>query len=319
MHVLVTGGAGFIGSTLLDRLLADGHRVTSVDDLSTGRLENVAHLQGRPEVELLELDLSRDDLTAVFAPQRPDVVVHLAAQVSVRRSVADPQRDVEVNVLGTVRLLEAARQHGTDKVVFATSGGCIYGQPEVEALPVPEDHPTEPHSPYGASKLTGELYLRTYGRLHGLRWTSLALGNVYGPRQDPTGEAGVVSIFAEQMLAGAPCTIFGDGEQTRDFVHVDDVVEGIVRALDGGDGHRINIGSGRRLSVNELFGRLAHITGYERPADRQPARVGELDHISIDPSLAFRLLGWRPKVELDAGLAGTVDWVRRTSAALGSG
>jgi UDP-glucose 4-epimerase len=315
MHVLVTGGAGFIGSTLLDRLLAEGHSVTSVDDFSTGRRENVAHLASHPQVDLHELDLSRDGLTPAFAPRQPDVVVHLAAQISVRQSVTDPQRDAEINVLGTVRLLEQARRNGVAKVVFATSGGCIYGQPRVEDLPVGEEHPTEPHSPYGASKLTGELYLRTFARLHGLRWTSLAFANVYGPRQDPAGEAGVVSIFAEQMLAGADCTIFGDGEQTRDFVHVDDVVDGVVRALERGDGQRFNIGTGRRVSVNTLFERLGSLTGYDRPAVRQPGRPGELDHISIDPSRARRILGWQPAVGLDEGLAGTVDWVRSTAGA----
>ena len=312
MHVLVTGGAGFIGSTLLDRLVADGHTVTSVDDLSTGHVRNVAHLDGRADIRLLELDLSRDDLTDAFTT-RPDAVVHLAAQISVRISVTDPVRDAEVNVLGTVRLLEAARRHGVDRVVFATSGGCIYGQPDVADLPVEEDHPTEPHSPYGASKLTGELYLRTFANLHGLRWTSLAFGNVYGPRQDPAGEAGVVAIFAEQMLADAPCTIFGDGEQSRDFVFVDDVVEGIVRAIERGDGHRINIGTGTRTSVNELFERLASIVGYQAQPRHEPARPGELDHISIDPGLADRLLDWRPSVTLDDGLRRTVEWVRATS------
>jgi UDP-glucose 4-epimerase len=312
MHVLVTGGAGFIGSTLLDRLLAGGHTATSVDDLSTGHLANVAHLEGHADMRLLELDLTRDDLDAAFADRPPAVVVHLAAQISVRRSVADAVRDAEINVLGTVRLLEAAQRHGVGKVVFTTSGGCIYGQPALADLPVTEDHPTEPHSPYGASKLTGELYLRTYARLHGLRWTSLALGNVYGPRQDPAGEAGVVAIFAEQMLAGAPCTIFGDGEQTRDFVHVDDVVDALVRALEDGDGVRINIGTGTRTSVNSLFERMATITGYDQAAVRRPGRTGELDHISVSPERAGRLLGWRPTVGLDEGLAGTIEWVRAT-------
>ena len=312
MHVLVTGGAGFIGSTLLDRLVADGHTVTSLDDLSTGHARNVSHLDGRADVRLIELDLSRDDLTEAFSA-RPDAVVHLAAQISVRVSVTDPVRDAEVNVLGTVRLLEAARRHGVGKVVFATSGGCIYGQPELADLPVREDHPTEPHSPYGASKLTGELYLRTFATLHGLAWTSLAFANVYGPRQDPAGEAGVVAIFTEQMLADAPCTIFGDGEQSRDFVYVDDVVEAVVRAIEHGDGHRINIGTGTRTSVNELFERLANAIAYQGAPRYEAARPGELDHISIDPGLADRILGWRPTVTLDDGLRRTVEWVRATS------
>ena len=311
MHVLVTGGAGFIGSTLLDRLLADGHTVVSVDDLSTGHLRNVAHLEGRDDVRLLELDLSRDDLSEALSPT-PDVVVHLAAQISVRTSVADPQRDAEINVLGTVRLLDAAVKRGVSKVVFATSGGCIYGQPDLDELPVPEEHPTEPHSPYGASKLTGELYLRTFAHLHGLRWTSLAFANVYGPRQDPRGEAGVVAIFAEQMLADAACSIFGDGEQSRDFVHVDDVVRGIIAATEHGDGHRINIGTGDRVTVNELFQQLAGIVGYRREPRYEPRRAGELDHISVHPGRAAELLDWRPRVSFEDGLRETVDWVQRS-------
>jgi UDP-glucose 4-epimerase len=310
MHVLVTGGAGFIGSNLLDRLVSDGHTVTSVDDLSTGRLENISHLSKRPDVELLELDLSRDDLSPAFASKTPDLVVHLAAQISVRSSVTDPVRDAESNVLGTVRLLEAVGRHGSAKVVFATSGGCIYGQPDVAALPVTEDHPTEPHSPYGASKLTGELYLRTFAHLDGLRWTSLAFANVYGPRQDPAGEAGVVAIFAEQMLTDGPCTIFGDGQQTRDFVHVDDVVEAVVRSFDGGDGARINVGTGVRTSVDDLFEQMAEIIGYQRAPVRREARQGELEHISLDTRRAERLLGWRHQVGLGEGLAETIDWVR---------
>jgi UDP-glucose 4-epimerase len=313
VRVLVTGGAGFIGSTLIDRLLADGHSIITIDDLSTGHRRNLAHLDDDQDVQLLELDLSRDDLEVAFTP-RPEVVVHLAAQVSVRFSVSDPQRDAEVNVLGTVRLLDATRRHGVDKIIFSTSGGCIYGQPELAELPVGEDHPAEPHSPYGASKLTGELYLRTFANLYGLRWTSLAFANVYGPRQDPAGEAGVVSIFAEQMLADAPCAIFGDGQQSRDFVYVDDVVEAVVRSIESGDGQRINIGTGTRVSVNELFEALAGIVGYDREPRYAPARQGELDHISVDPSLAAEVLGWRPTVAFEDGLRQTVAWVRATAS-----
>ncbi len=317
MHVLVTGGAGFIGSNLLDRLLVEGHTVTSVDDLSTGRHANVAHLASRPDVELLEMDVSRDDVAPAFATRAPDVVVHLAAQISVRSSVTDPVSDAQSNIVGTVRLLEAVRRHGRAKVVFATSGGCIYGQPDLADLPVSEQHPTEPHSPYGASKLTGELYLRTFAHLYGLQWTSLAFANVYGPRQDPAGEAGVVAIFAEHMLNDAPCTIFGDGEQTRDFVHVDDVVDGIVRSFDRGDGARVNIGTGTRTSVKGLFAEMARIVGYERSPEWRPPRQGELDHISLDTARAEQLLGWRPRVGLAEGLTDTIRWSRDGMSAPG--
>jgi UDP-glucose 4-epimerase len=311
-RVLVTGGAGFIGSNLVDRLLADGHEVTVVDDLSTGKITNLAAARRDPDLPLRfhRLDITSDALDTLFERDRPEVVLHLAAQIDVRRSVADPVHDAMVNVVGTVRVLEAARRAEARKVVFTTSGGCIYGEPAPAELPVAEDYPGHPHSPYGAGKRGVEEYLHTYEALYGLAWTSLALGNVYGPRQDPAGEAGVVSIFGGRMLGGEPVTIYGDGEQTRDFVYVDDVVHAYVAAMGGGDGQRINIGAGEQVSVNTLFAELAEITGYEHRAGHAPERSGELRHIALDTRLAVRELGWKPWTTLPEGLKATVDWLR---------
>ena len=311
-RVLVTGGAGFIGSTLVDRLLAEGHEVTVVDDLSTGRLGNLGTALARPHTrpEVVRLDIAGDDLDAAVARARPEVVAHLAAQADVRRSVADPLHDLTVNLLGTVRLLEACRRHGVAKIVFATSGGCIYGEPAPDDLPIDEDYDGHPHSPYGASKRAVEEYLHTYAALYGLRWTALALANVFGPRQNPEGEAGVVSIFGRRMLADQPLTIFGDGEQTRDFVFVDDVVDAFMRAMGAGDGLRCNIGTGEQTSVNALFAELAELTGYSREPEYAPARPGELQRIALDVRRAGSELGWKPRAGLTQGLRATLDWLR---------
>ncbi|MBW3621622.1 MAG: GDP-mannose 4,6-dehydratase [Actinobacteria bacterium] len=308
--VLVTGGAGFIGSNLVDRLLADGKRVVVVDDLSTGKLTNLkqARESSTGEVEFQRLDLTSGALDTVVERHRPEVIIHLAAQMNVRASVEDPLYDATVNVLGTIRVLEAARQYDVQKVVFATSGGCIYGEPALEDLPVPETAPGVAHSPYGASKRCGEEYLRMYAALYDLRWTSLALSNVYGPRQDPAGEAGVVAIFTERMLAGLPCTIYGDGEQSRDFVFVDDVVHAFVLAMDRGDDERFNIGTSERTSVNQLFRGLAAATGYDREPVYAPERAGELRHNAVDARKAAQGLGWKPWTTLEEGLAATLKW-----------
>lgn len=311
-RVLVTGGAGFIGSNLTDRLLAEGHEVAVVDDLSTGKLHNLQQARRNPDLPLVfqRVDITSNALERVFSKVQPEVVLHLAAQIDVRRSVEDPVRDAMINVVGTVNVLEASRRHDVRKVVMTTSGGCIYGEPGPEELPIAEDYPGHPHSPYGASKRGVEEYLHTYEALYGVRWTSLALANVFGSRQDPLGEAGVVSIFGGRMLAGEPVTIYGDGEQTRDFVYVDDVVHAIVLAMDRGDGLRFNIGTGEQTSVNALFATLADITGYDRAATSQPERPGELRHIALDTRLAATELGWKPWTTLREGLAETVDWLR---------
>ncbi|MBA2528949.1 MAG: GDP-mannose 4,6-dehydratase [Euzebyales bacterium] len=312
MRVLVTGGAGFIGSHLTDRLLLEGHEVTVVDDLSTGRLHNLAEARLDPDLGLSfqRVDITSTALERVVAKAQPEVALHLAAQIDVRRSVADPVRDAMVNVIGTVNLLEAGRRHGLRKIVLATSGGCIYGEPAPDELPVSEDHPGHPHSPYGASKRGVEEYLHSYAALYGLRWTALALGNVYGPRQSPDGEAGVVSIFGGRMLQRAPVTIYGDGHQTRDFVFVHDVVHAFVLAMERGDGLRCNIGTGEATSVSTLFHTLAEVTAYDRRPEHAPERTGELRHIALDTRRAAAELGWKPWTTLREGMVETVDWLR---------
>ena len=311
-RVLVTGGAGFIGSNLTDRLLAEGHEVTVVDDLSTGRLHNLHQARRNPDLPLSfqRVDITSNALEKVLAKAEPEIVLHLAAQIDVRRSVEDPIRDAMVNIIGTVNLLEASRRHGVRKVVLTSSGGCIYGEPSAAELPIDERYAGHPHSPYGASKRGVEEYLYTYEALYGLRWTSLALANVYGRRQDPLGEAGVVSIFGGRMLKGEPVTIFGDGEQTRDFVFVDDVVHAFVLAMDRGDGQRFNIGTGDQTSVNELFTTLAEVTGYDQQPAYAEQRPGELRAIALDARAAAAELGWKPWTMLREGLAETVDWIR---------
>jgi UDP-glucose 4-epimerase len=312
MRVLVTGGAGFIGSNLVDRLLGDGHEVTVVDDLSTGKLANLQQARRNPDLPLhfQRMDITSTALERAVAKARPEVVLHLAAQIDVRRSVADPVFDAMVNVIGTVQLLEACRRHDVAKIVLTTSGGCIYGEPDRAELPIDEHYPGHPHSPYGASKRGVEEYLHTYEALYGLRWTSLALANVFGPRQDPGGEAGVVSIFGGRMLEQKPVTVYGDGEQTRDFVFVDDVVHAFVLAMDRGDGLRCNIGTGEATSVNTLFAEMADLTGYPETPEHAPERSGELRHIALDTRRAATELGWKPWTPLREGLASTLDWLR---------
>jgi UDP-glucose 4-epimerase len=318
MRAVVTGGAGFIGSTLVDRLVREGHQVVVVDDLSSGSLANLAAAQAEPgrAVEVAERDIRDPKTTALIADAAPEVVFHLAAQADVRVSVADPAFDAEVNVVGSLRVLEGARQGGARKVVFASSGGTIFGDPDPADLPVDERHPQHPLSPYGvAKKATGD-YLRAYQALHGLDYAALALANVYGPRQDPHGEAGVVAIFAGKLLAGEPCTIFGSGEQTRDFVYVDDVVDAFVRAArdESAGGLLANVGTGVETSVNQLYAAMAGAAGFDAAADYAPARPGELDRSALDPGLARETLGWSPQVSLDDGVAHVLDWFRTRDA-----
>jgi UDP-glucose 4-epimerase len=256
MTIIVTGGAGFIGSTLVDRLLADGRQVAVVDNLASGNFDN---LRGAREhgsaFAFHQIDVRSPDLPALFASIEPEVVFHLAAQADVRVSVARPLFDAEVNVLGGLNVIESGRLAGARKIVVASSGGTIYGEPAPEALPVDERHPQHPVSPYGVAKKVTDDYLFAMGALHGLQHASMALANVYGPRQDPHGEAGVVAIFAGRLLAGDPCTVFGDGAQTRDFVYVDDVVDAFCRGAGSGSGV-YNIGTGVETSVNQLYGRV---------------------------------------------------------------
>jgi UDP-glucose 4-epimerase len=312
MHTLVTGGAGFIGSTLTDRLLADGHRVTVLDNFSSGSHDNLAAARDEhgDRLAVIEADVRDDGVSDQVRNAAPEVLFHLAAQADVRVSVAEPAFDAAVNIVGSLNVIEGARLGGARKVVFASSGGTIYGDPDPSALPVDESHPREPVSPYGVAKMVVGQYLEAFRVLHGLDYTALALANVYGPRQDPHGEAGVVAIFAGRLLAGEPCTIFGSGEQTRDFVYVDDVVDAFARAADAAPGQLLNIGTGEETSVNRLYRAMADAAGSDAEPVMAEARVGELARSALNRAKATAVLGWSPQVTLDGGVARVLDWFR---------
>ncbi len=312
MRALVTGGAGFIGSNLVDRLLAEGHAVEVVDNLSSGRLANLADARADRDHEFSfhQMDICDPAVSELIERRRPDVIFHLAAQIDVRVSVQDPALDARINVLGTLNVLEGARRSGARKVVFASSGGTIYGVVDPEDLPVTEAHSQHPVAPYGVSKKVATDYLHAYRELHQLEYTSLALANVYGPRQDPHGEAGVVAIFAGRLLKGEPCTIFGDGAQTRDYVYVDDVVDAFVRAAERGSGLTCNIGTGIETSVTELYRTMADNAGVAADAEHAPARHGELARSCLDAGRAGLHLGWKPFTDLSTGTAAVLDFFR---------
>ena len=295
MTVLVTGGAGFIGSHVAEALVARGEDVVVLDDLSSGKRENL------PEgAELVEGDI-REPQDELFAGVKPDICFHLAAQADVRVSVARPEHDARINVIGTINLLEAAREHGT-QLVFSSTGGAIYGECDG---PAPEDAPRQPLAPYGTSKLAGEEYLATYNRLHGTKHVALRYGNVYGPRQDPHGEAGVVAIFFKRFLSGEQPRIFGDGKQTRDYVYAVDVVRATLAAA-GRAGGVYNVGTGRETSVVELFDLCRRVAGKESvEPEFAPPRPGELQRSVLDVSRAVDDLGWRPEHSLEEGLRET--------------
>jgi len=302
VRILVTGGAGFIGSNVADRFVALGHDVAVFDDLSSGFREFVP-----PRAKFYEGDLA--DAVAVdaaVADFRPDVVDHHAAQIDVRKSVTDPVFDAHVNVLGSIGLMQACTAHGVRKFVYASTGGALYG--EGRQLPATEDHPVNPEAPYGASKHTVEHYLYLWRLLHGLDYTVLRYPNVYGPRQNPHGEAGVNAIFIGLMLAGQPPKIFGDGEAVRDYLFVDDVVDANVLALEKGSGEMVNLGTGVGTSVNDIVRELKAITGYPGEAIHLPARPGEVQRIYLDATRAKKVLGWEPKVTFREGLRRTVEW-----------
>ncbi len=301
MRAIVTGGAGFIGSHVVDALAARGAEVVAFDDLSRGRRENVTDAATLVTGDVRDADAVAD----AFEELRPDVCFHLAAQADVRVSVADPGFDCEVNVLGTVRVLEAARRHGT-QVVFSSTGGAMYGECD---RPAPETAPSEPLAPYGASKLAGEEYLAMYNRLHGTTHVALRYGNVYGPRQDPHGEAGVVAIFFGRLAAGEAPRVFGDGSQTRDYVYVGDVVTATLAAR-GRAGGVFNVGTGRETSVVELADACRRVSGIDLEPVFAAPRLGELQRSVLDPALAARELGFRAATDLDAGLADTWASVR---------
>jgi len=300
VRAIVTGGAGFIGSHVVDALVAQGAEVAVVDSLVHGAQDNVA-----TGAELHVRDI-REPLDDVFDAVRPEAVLHLAAQADVRVSVERPVEDADVNVLGTVRILESARKHGA-QVVFSSTGGAIYGDCTTSA---PEDSPCEPLSPYGTAKLAAEEYLRAYNRLYGTRHIALRYGNVYGPRQDPHGEAGVVAIFLGALARGEQARIFGDGMQTRDYVYVGDVARATLAAL-GHEGGVFNVGTGRETSVAELYELCARVAGSDRTPEHAPARLGELQRSFLDPTLAADTLGFRAMVDLEDGLRSTWNWIQK--------
>lgn len=303
---IVTGGAGFIGSNLTDALIAEGATVHVVDNLSNGTRDKL-----HPDAVFHEMDIrDADALKALAAEIRPDTVFHLAAQADVRKALENPGYDADVNVIGTVNVLEAARAAGA-RVVFASTGGAGYGEYPELPVPSPETSDTRPMSHYGMSKMAGEGYCRLYARLYGSDAVVLRLGNVYGPRQDPHGEAGVVAIFAGRLLADEACTIYGDGEQTRDYVYVDDVVDAFVRAADKGGGLVINIGTGVETSVNQLYSTMADVAGIERAAVLAPARDGEVPRSALDAARAEMQLGWKPWTDLATGSAAVLEYFRK--------
>ena len=307
MDCLVTGGAGFIGSNLVDALLARGDAVTVVDDLSTGKRENLDGALAAG-ADLVELDIRDGDaLAALTAEVAPEAIFHLAAQIDVRRSVADPAFDSSINVGGTANLLEAARAAGTRRFVFVSTGGAIYGEGEGQELPLPESAPIAPMSPYGQSKHAAEGYLGLYERLYGLSGVSLRLGNVYGPRQDPLGEAGVIAIFCGKLRDGARPTVYGDGRQTRDYIYVGDVVSAALAAAGSAAGGAINVGTGIETDVLELAARLGELGDSDFEPEFAPPREGEVQRVSIDPARAATELGWKAETDLADGLRTTLD------------
>jgi UDP-glucose 4-epimerase len=310
MKILVTGGAGFIGSHVVDSCLAHGLEVVVVDDLSTGRAANL-----NPSARFYQLDIRSPGLDEVFELERPDFVNHHAAQMNVRRSVADPLFDADVNILGSLNLIECATRHRVQGFIYISTGGAVYGEPEY--LPCDEAHPINPICQYGASKHTVEHYLYIYHVNYGLRYTVLRYPNVYGPRQDPHGEAGVVAIFTGQMLAGEQVVINGDGDQVRDFVYVGDCARANLLALNAGLDHGIyNIGSGRGRSVNEIFSTLKEITAYPAQPVYGPAKVGETRRIYLDARKAYQELDWAPITTLEAGLTETVRYFQAVEQAV---
>ena len=302
MNILVTGGAGFIASHIVDKLIAVGHRVAVMDNLSTGSISNVTS-----KARFYEVDILDKKINEIIKAEKPQVVIHHAAQIDIQKSLQDPVFDGQVNILGTINLLKACINHGVEKIIYASSAA-VYGDPEY--LPVDELHPVGPISYYGISKHTPEHYIETFSRLHGLKYTVLRYANAFGPRQDPKGEGGVVSIFVDKLLKGDNPTIFGDGLQTRDFVYVDDIARANVFAIDRGDNEIINISSNARTSVSELFETMRELTGLRLQPCFEAARAGDILHSALDNKKARDLLNWTPAYNLAVGLKETIEYYK---------
>lgn len=300
--ILVTGGAGFIGSHVVDGCIAAGHTVAVIDDLTTGSRDNL-----NPEAAFHEIDIRSENISEIFAIEKPDYVLHLAAQIDVRRSVREPMFDADVNIVGSINLLECCVKHGVKKIVFASTGGAIYGEPA--ELPASEACPPGPICHYGASKLAVEHYIRLYQALYQLPYTILRFPNVYGPRQSPEGEAGVCSILIGLMREGKTPTLYGHGAPLRDYVYVGDIARGAVLALDKGDGTTINLGSGKGTSVQELFDALKSIVGFEGAPKLEDLRAGEIEAVYTTGDRARELLGWEPTMALHEGLVNTAAYI----------
>lgn len=312
MRTLVTGGAGFIGSNLVDLLLKEGHQVTVIDNLSSGRKANLADAELSPRFNFVEADIVSANLETIIKDSEPEVIFHLAAQIDVRKSVNDPILDAETNIIATIRLAEAARKAGVRKIVHTSSGGSIYGEPET--FPVDEAFAVDPHSQYAASKLAGELYLGVYRHLYGLQCSFIAPANVYGPRQNPHGEAGVVAIFAQRLLNNESTAVFGGGNNTRDYVYVGDVVRAFYAASGAeGDGMRFNIGTGVETSDRELHSLVAASAGAPDAPANKAARLGDVGRSALSSEKAAKILNWRPETPLAAGVEQTVTYFRNES------
>jgi len=303
MKIAVTGGAGFIGSHVVDAYVQAGHQVLVIDNLASGKREHI-----NPKARFYQVDIRDEAVREVIGDERPDIINHHAAQIDVRRSVVDPRFDADTNILGSIRIAEAGIEFGVKKFIYISSGGAIYGEPEY--LPCDEAHPIHPICPYGASKYAFELYLHMFRLNNNLDYTILRYANVYGPRQDPHGEAGVVAIFSGQMLNQQPVTINGSGEQVRDFVYVGDCARANLMALESGSGDTFNLGVGQGTTINQVFAELKQLTGYHHQAIYGPPKAGETFKIYLDASHANEVLGWEPTISLNKGLGETVNYFR---------
>ena len=303
MKIIVTGGAGFIGSNLCDRLIELGHEVIVIDNLSTGKFENL-----NTKVTFYLNRVESPECEKIFELHRPEIVYHLAAQADVRKSVADPIYDAQVNILGTINLLQLSVKYGVKKFIFISSGGVIYGN--TYERPAKEDDKVAPESPYGIAKLTGEYYVKFYSQNYGLKYSILRYANVFGPRQNPFGEAGVCAIFAKNMLKGEPCILYGYGKMVRDYVYIDDVNDANILMLEQGDNEVFNVGKGLGTSVEELFNKMREIVGYKVEPILKPKRPGELD-INVLDTTKLQKLGWQARVSFKDGLINTIEWVRK--------